>query len=398
MERYIQKSLIKDLNRKPVLLSGPRQCGKTVLSKQLQLQNYQYLNFDVIMDRKIILKMNWHRDKELIIFDELHKMKKWKTWLKGIFDSNTPKQKFLVTGSAKLNTFKKVGDSLAGRYFNYRLYPLDLYEIMRLYENPINQKPLRNLLNNSSLSSRLQLCKEFQERLLSVSGFPEPFLEKESGFYVRWQQTHLDIILKQDLLDTENIKSIKQIEILATLLTERVGSLLSYNSLREDLHTDDKSIKRWVDILENAYVIFRIYPFSNKKMVTSIKKAPKVYFFDYGRVDDLALRVENLVAFSLLKQIHYQLDVKGIIYDLHYVRNKQKKEIDFLVTKNKKPHLLIEVKLSNSIVSENFVYFEKYFPNIKKIQVVRELDRGYLSREGVQVMPLHLWLADLDLE
>lgn len=143
--------------------------------------------------------------------------------------------------------------------------------------------------------------------------------------------------MKQDILETESVRNIKQLETLTLLLTERVGSTLSYNSLREDLSTDDKSIRRWVYILENSYVIFRIYPFYHKSIAGSLKKAPKLYFYDYCRVDEYSNRLENLVAASLLKEIHFRIDTKGEVYDLNYLRNKQGKEIDFLITKNKKP-------------------------------------------------------------
>lgn len=397
MQRYLHFDLLKDLEKKPILLSGPRQSGKTVLSKSLISHNYDYLNFDILKDRKRLLEQEWYRDRELIIFDEIHKMKKWKSWLKGIFDSDDSHLKYLITGSAKLNTFKKVGDSLAGRYLYYRLYPFDLKELVALFNEKQNRDYFRAILPDADLTNLNDVKKKILERLLSVSGFPEPFLEPEMGFYHRWQQTHLDIILKQDIIETEQISNVKQMETLSLLLAERVGSTLSYNSLREDLNTDDKSVKRWVDILENAYVLFRVYPYTHKSIAGVIKKSPKIYFFDYGLIEDRAARIENLVALSLLKEIHYALDAKGLPFDLHFVRNKQKKEIDFLITKFKKPHLLLEVKESDSEVSENFAVFSKYFPEIKKIQLVKNLNRGFISKSNIHVIPMHEWLSEFTL-
>lgn len=397
MQRYLTFPLIKDIEKKPILLSGPRQSGKTVLSKSILGNDYDYLNFDVIKDRKRLLKQDWYHDRKLIIFDEIHKMKKWKVWLKGIFDSNEHNLKFLVTGSAKLNTFRKVGDSLAGRYLYYRLYPFDIKELISLFDEKKNKEYFKIIFPKIDFTNLDLVKQKILDRLLLTSGFPEPFLNAEEGFYNRWQQTHLDVILKQDIAESEQISSVKQIETLTMLLTERVGSTLSYNSLREDLSTDDKTIKRWVDILENSYVLFRIYPYTHRSIAGVIKKAPKVYFFDYVRVEDISARIENLVALALLKEIHYALDAKGQVFSLHFLRNKQKKEIDFLITKAKKPYLLIEVKESESEVSENFSTFEKYFPEIKKIQLVKNLTRGFISKKNVHVVPMHQWLSDFSL-
>ncbi len=380
MDRSLFHPIKEDLNKKMVLLSGPRQCGKTYLSEHL-VESYDYLNFDVPADRMRLLKGSWAVDRDLVIFDELHKMKKWKSWLKGVVDAQTVRPKILVTGSAKMNTYKKVGDSLAGRYFSYRLYPFDPKEIV--------QQEKKGKISVGEMDSVV-------DRLLNLSGFPEPYLSGSVGYYQRWMRTHLDVILKQDILETESVRSIKQLETLALLLTERVGSTLSYNSLREDLYTDDKSVKRWVDVLENSYVVFRIYPYYQKSMIGGLKKAPKIYFYDYCRVENMAHRLENLVALSLLKEIHYRQDVLGQVYDLHFLRNKQEKEVDFLITKNKKPHVMIEVKQGDDSSSGSFSAFDKYFPGISKIQLVKNLTKPRKTRQGVLITPLGLWLSKMD--
>jgi len=376
MQRLISSSLREDLEKKMIILSGPRQCGKTFLARNLIDPNVEYLNFDVPNDRQLILKRNWNREQKLVIFDEIHKMKKWKQWLKGIVDDSKETQKVLVTGSAKVNTFKKVGDSLAGRYFSYRLYPFDIKEVISDRDNKLSTDQILN-------------------RLLDVSGFPEPFLSGKKSFYNKWQQNHLDVILKQDIIETESIRSIKQLEILMHLLPSRIGSILSYNSLREDLHTDDKSVQRWIDILETSYALFRIYPYSPRGASSIIKKAPKIYYFDIARIEDLPARLENLVALSLLKEIHYRRDCLGENYDLHYVRNKKQQEIDFLITQNKKPSLLVEVKQSDSSESSSFKAFDKYFADIPKVQLVQNLDKPFKTKNGVHILPLAKWLSEM---
>ena len=240
MKRYLEKYILKDLKKKIVLLSGPRQTGKTTLSKIL-MTGYDYFNYDSSEDRVGLLEKSWDRSKNLIIFDELHKLKNWKSWLKGIYDTEGVPPAIIVTGSARLDFYKKAGDSLAGRFFQFRLHPLDLKEI-------------KNIINPKNLDAEL-------DKLLNTGGFPEPFLDGDLSFYNRWKKSHLDIIIKQDLIDLENVQQITSIETLIQLLKKRVGSPVSYSSLARDLQCSDKTIKRWLIILENMYVVFRVSPF-----------------------------------------------------------------------------------------------------------------------------------------
>lgn len=190
MKRYLTKYIQEDLVSKIVLLTGPRQTGKTTLSKMLK-SDYDYFNFDSLEDRLSLQEKSWDRSKDLVIFDELHKLKNWKSWLKGVYDTEGIPPSILVTGSAKLDTYRKVGDSLAGRFFQFRMHPLDLKEIKK-FIMPVN------------LEAEL-------DKLLEVGGFPEPFLNGTNRFYNRWKKSHLDIILKQDLIDLENVQQITQI-------------------------------------------------------------------------------------------------------------------------------------------------------------------------------------------
>ena len=249
MKRYLTNYILDDLKKKIVLLTGPRQSGKTTLSKMLS-NNFDYLNFDNPEHRLGLIERSWDRSKDLIIFDELHKLKNWKSWLKGIYDTEGVQPRIIVTGSAKLDTYRKVGDSLAGRFFQFRLHPLDLKEINKI-NNPDN---LQTVL----------------EQLLDTGGFPEPYLEGNRRFYNRWKRSHLDIILKQDMIDLENIREITSVETLIQLLRKRVGSPVSYTSLAQDLQCSDKTVKRWLTILENMYIIFRIGPFHRNTISTQL--------------------------------------------------------------------------------------------------------------------------------
>lgn len=305
--RHLAESIKRDLHKKIVLLSGPRQSGKTTLARMLT-QRHDYLNCDLANHRLSILERSWDRQQELIVFDELHKLDNWKSWLKGIFDVEGIPPQMIVTGSARMDTARKVGDSLAGRFFQYRLHPFDIKETVGFLSPD-----------------------EALDRLLRIGGFPEPFLENDERFYGKWKKTHLDIILRQDLIDLETVSDIQSIETLIELLKRNVGSLISYESLARDLQRDAKTVKRWISLLQNLYVIFPVYPWS-RNIARAILKMPKYYFFDTGQViGDTAVKLENVVAGALMKELNRLEDEAGMDAALHYIRNKQGRGIDFAV-------------------------------------------------------------------
>jgi predicted AAA+ superfamily ATPase len=376
MKRYLAKYIQEDLDKKIILLTGPRQTGKTTLSKKLK-PAYDYFNFDNPDDRLALRKKSWDRSKELVIFDELHKLKNWKSWLKGIYDTEGVPPSILVTGSAKLDTYRKVGDSLAGRFFQFRMHPLDLKEI-------------NTFLEPENLEDEL-------DKLLFLGGFPEPFLNGTTRFYKRWKKSHLDIILKQDLIELENIQQIIQIETLIQLLKDRVGSPISYSSLARDLQCSDKTVKRWLTILENMYVLFKVPPF-HKNIARAIQKTPKFYFYDTGQVmGNAGIKLENTVACALQKEIHFREDCFGETKKLYYLKNKDKKEIDFCITTEGTPSLMVEVKWKDGNLSPNFEVFNHFFPQVKMIQVTKELKREKTFPNGAEIRRAHNWLAGLNL-
>lgn len=376
MERSLLWSIKKDLPKKIILLTGPRQCGKTTLAKMLA-SNFEYFNYDEAEQRLMIQEKSWNRETELLILDELHKMPKWKRWLKGIYDTEGLKPPLVVTGSAQLDTYKKAGDSLAGRFFQFRLHPLDLKEIVRYLKPASEEKTL--------------------DQLLQVGPFPEPFLEGDPVFYHRWKKSHLHIIIKQDLIELEHVQHILQIETLIQLLKKQVGSPVSYSSLAENLQVNDKTIKRWLTLLENMYVIFKVTPY-HKNIARSLLKQPKYYFYDTGQVEgELSARLENLVACALLKEMHYREDVLGESFQLFYLRNKLKQEIDFLLVCQNRPIMTLEVKWGDDTPSKNFDLFGTFLPkDIKKIQIVKDLKKEKSYPNGLALKRASSWLASLD--
>ncbi|CAN5315023.1 ATP-binding protein [soil metagenome] len=374
MERSITPFIKNDLNKKIVFITGPRQVGKTTISKAL-FPSYEYFNYDYAEHRLILKEASWDRKKPLVVFDELHKMHHWKRWLKGIYDTQGIQPQILVTGSAKLNTYKKVGDSLAGRYFQFRLYPLDLKEVKAYYS-----------------------AEEAFARLWQCSGFPEPFINGDETYYKRWKRSHTDIILRQDLLDLETVRDIQAIETLLELLKNNVGSPVSYANLARTLEKDAKTIKRWLQLLEELYLIFKVTPYS-KKISRSLLKEPKYYFFDSACIPDPGARLENLVANALLKEQHYHEDIYGVSSKLHYLRTRDSKEIDFLLVIDEQPICMLEVKWSDDTLNKNFFYFDNFFgPETKKIQLVKELRREKTYANGIEVRDLISWLYNLNLK
>lgn len=376
MERCLVARIKEDLSKKIILISGPRQSGKTTLSKMLS-DSYDYLNYDYDKDRDILDRKEWDRQKKIIVLDELHKKPKWKSWLKGVYDVEGLKPSLIVTGSAKLNTYRKVGDSLAGRYFSFRLHPLDLKELQQF-------------------DKKFNLDKSFKQ-ILQFGGFPEPYFEGTEEFYKRWRKTHVDIILKQDLITLEKVTNIIGIENLIRLLRKRVGSTISYANLAKDLEVDPKTVKHWLEILENLYVIFKVTPYS-KKLRNTILKAPKYYFYDNGQVEgDMGVKLENMVACALYKELQYLEDCYGDDVALHFVRTKRGEEIDFLVIVNNKPVRLIEVKWSDDRWSKHFSQFAGAFSDIRKTQLVGEIKKEKTLDHYSEVRSAAPWLAQLNL-
>lgn len=378
LPRNLKDSVLQDLPSKIVLIAGPRQCGKTTFAKSLS-SSADYLNFDASDDRQRLLQKKWNRQRDLIIFDEIHRMPRWKSWLKGIFDTEGIPPQIIVTGSARLDAFKKAGDSLAGRHFYYRLHPFDLKEVATFQTRFNEDKAL--------------------EVLMKCGGYPEPFLRQERAFYNRWKQAHLDVIIKQDLRDLGAVSDIGSIQVLIELLRQKVGSPLSINALATDLSKDPKTVQRWLNLLESLFVVFKVTPYS-KDISRAVKKEPKYYFYDCGFVSgEEPQKLENIVACSLLKEAHYQTDTNGRPYDLHFLKVKGGQEIDFLLRPRERgePAYLIEVKLSDDNASPNFKLFRDHFKNARCYQLVKNLKREHSTALGVHVKKLASWLSTFSL-
>ncbi len=372
-QRYLEKYLKQDLKEKILILTGPRQSGKTMLSKHLyKSSDYDYFNYFDPKDRLLLEKKEWNRDCKYLIFDELHIKKDWKRWLKALYEKTGLAPGIIVTGSARLETYRRAGDSLAGCFFPFRLHPLDLKEIYH-----INKK-----VNPEIILSRL----------LEVGGFPEPYFKGTRSFYHRWEKTHTEAILKEDMLEMDKYHKISQIKTLLELLKTSVGQTIQYESFSKVLQCDGKTIKKMLSLLEGFYFIFSISPYY-KNMKKSIRKQPKYYFYDIAQIQDKGARFENLIASALLKYNHFREDCYGEKRNLYYLRSKDKKEIDFLLTKDNVPFHLIEAKWKEDKLSTNFDFFARDIPVlVKKTQVVRHLERERTTSDGHKICRASSWL------
>jgi len=355
--RYITSHILDDLKRKMVFVGGPRQVGKTTLAKAILTSNYpdgRYLNWDFDEDRQDILQKRWSTDNPLLIFDELHKFPKWKGWIKGIYDVSHDLHSFLITGSARFDVYRRGGDSLLGRYHYWRLHPFTLDEI------PKGISP-----------------KDAFERLMTLGGFPEPFLEGDERIARRWRRERFDRVLREDVRDLEPVRNIQLLSIFLDLLRHRVGGLVVLSNLARDLEISPKTTKAWLETLERMYLVFCVRPYT-KSLPRAVRKPPKVYFFDNGDVlGDEGARFENLVATSLLKRLHYLEDSQGYKYELRYIRDKEGREVDFAIVKEGELEELIEVKYSDDSIARSLSYYADRLNPKKAIQIVSEIKRPY---------------------
>ncbi len=402
MKRIYLSAIQHHLNhyRQMVFITGPRQVGKTTLSRQCVEENYEfnYLTWDNFADRALILDgmpailaQSFGETAAVkpraIILDEIHKYRQWKTLLKGYFDKYGDQTHFIVTGSAKLNVHRRGGDSMMGRYFNYRIHPLSVAECLGGNIDAKRETQLPRCLDDSAWN-----------HLLKFGGFPEPFLAADETFYQRWQNLKREQLFQEDLRELTRIHDIARLETLAYLLTEQAGGVAVYSELSKKIRVSEPTVRQWLDTLKAVYYCFTIQPWS-KNVARSLLKEPKVYLWDWSAARGSGARIENMVASHLLKAVHWWTDLGLGQYELFYLRDKEKREVDFLVVKNSKPWLMVEVKTSaNQHVSPHLKYFYQQLQVSHAVQAVYDLpyqEVDCFSLRQPLIVPMRTLLSQL---
>jgi len=385
-----------------VFLSGPRQCGKTTLAKMIseRFANSIYVNWDVVTDKRRVIQDPYFfqsvervdESTPLVVLDEIHKYKDWKNYLKGVYDRFSRQYVFFVTGSGRLDVSRRGGDSLAGRYYSFHLWPLTCAELHH-----------RDSTIEQFRDNPLRVCREGRaeqqatlERLLSFSGFPEPYLAAKKTTYRRWARAYHRQIVREDVRDLTDLKHIDDVEILFSLLPSKVGAPLSIPNLAADLKTAYNTVKSWLDVLERFYLTFSLRPWT-PGIARAIHKERKTYVFDYAMVPDQGARFENLIAVELLRAVTAWNDLGYGDFGVHYVRTKEKREVDFLLSEGRRPLLLLEVKLSDDTPSPNLRRFQNDL-GVPAVQLLAE-GTGFKRLENsggpLLVVPASWWLPNL---
>ena len=374
LPRYLSGPIEDDLESKMVFLGGPRQVGKTTLALALLQadgpRHPGYLSWDDPHVRPDLLRGNLPGGEKLVVLDEIHKFPRWRNLVKGFYDTQGDRVSLLVTGSARLDHYRKGGDSLQGRYHHYRLHPLSLGE-----------------LGAGPSPSDL-------DALLRFGGFPEPLLAGNMRTWRRWQRERLSRVVREDLRDLENVRQVALVELLVEALPDRVGSPLSVRSLSEDLQVAHATVERWLRILENLYVCFRIPPFGAPR-IRAVKKENKLYLWDWSQVPVGGARFENLVACQLLKYCHHQEDTQGHRMELRFMRDTDRREVDFVVIRDNEPLFAVECKSGEKSPSPAIAYFRDRTP-IADFYQVHLGERDRLSG-GIRMMPFRIFCRELGL-
>ncbi len=366
--RYLDAQVRGDLERKMVFVAGPRQVGKTTLAQSLPYAKRGYLNFDIAPDRERILKRELPASP-LWAFDEIHKYRQWRNYLKGVYDGRPKGQRILVTGSGRLDLYRFGGDSLQGRYHLLRLHPFSAAEL--------------------KFTTRADL-----QQLFILGGFPEPFFGGSELEARRWSRDYRTLLVREEVTSLERVQDLGHLELMMLRLPELVGSPLSINALREDLQVSHKTVASWLQVLERLFAIFRLAPFGAAR-IRAVKKEQKHYHVDWSTIPDDAARFENLVACHLLKWVQYEQDANGRDLDLGYFRDTDRREVDFVVTERRKPIRFIECKLGDRDVDVGLKYLAKRFPQAEAWQISLNGTKDYVGALSIRVAPALTLLRDL---
>lgn len=401
--RTYYKNIWQDFDKEKhmIFVSGPRQAGKTTFAMDVASQKsvFEYFNYDIPSNKALLLENPTFfeavdRKKghtPLIILDEIHKYRDWKNYLKGIYDGYSDLFRFLVTGSGRLDLSRKKGDSLAGRYLHFQLFPFTTGE---MFARDIGHKDNQFILD---VPDNKKEAQDAWSTMFQAGSFPEPFISGTKQKYNRWAKTYHSQVIRDDLREDFAIRYIDTMEALYSLLPKFVGSPFSASNLASLLKVSHKTISSWMNAFEHVFLIFKLRPYS-RRIARSLLKEPKFYFYDSCAIDKDSLRFENMVAVELYRAVNLWTDFGLGDYQLWYVRNKEKEEIDFLITHNNKPWFAVEAKYSATSISDHLKKFQDML-NIPFIQIVHQPNISKKIKNGsnhILVVSAANWLSSLN--
>ncbi len=402
--RHFYVSIWKELapEKSMIFVAGPRQAGKTTLSKLIarSYTNNYYFNWDIAEHRTQFYSnpafFEGVRRKDnsipLIILDEIHKYKDWKNYLKGIYDQFHENYQFIVSGSGRLDIYQKGGDSLAGRYYMFHLFPFTIAELAN--RNSTIETFLTDPLHISMGQAKRN--KEIWDMLSILSGFPEPYLSGRETTYRRWSNTYSHQLIREDIRGIVDIRDIADLETLYLLLPSKTGSPLSVPSLANDLKVSYNTVRNWLEVFERFFLVFSI-PTWTEKIARAIQKERKIYLWDTPRIKDPAARFENIVAIELYRAVTLWNDMGYGNFSLHFVKDKEKREVDFLLANNNEPFLLVEAKMSDEQPSKSLQIFQRAL-SIPAVQLTNGGDSYRLisnDNNKILIAPAYQWLSQL---
>ncbi len=386
-----------------VFIQGPRQSGKTTFARDIigrEFKNTAYLNWDILEHKRRLIQDPYFFEKinrvdasiPLVIFDEIHKYKNWKNYLKGTYDQYSRDYRFLITGSGRLDVYQKRGDSLAGRFLEFHLFPFTAAELSgkRREFSAFLKDPLRVEPEAGGGSGPVW------ERLFELGGFPEPYVKGKKTFWMKWSQAYARQIIRDDIRSVLELKHIDDMEILYSLLPSRVGSPFSINNIAGDLQVTFATVKNWLRLFDMFYLTFRVGPWT-RKISRAILKEKKLYLFNYPLIEDEGARFENMVALELLRAVTHWNERGLGRFSLNYIRDKEKDEVDFLIADNNKPVLMAEAKLSEESPSVSLRRFQQVL-HIPAVQLIRKegvYQSGGSGADRMLIITAHRWLSSL---
>ena len=358
-------------HRQMAFVTGPRQVGKTTTCRR---HANAYANWDSVDDREVVLAGperliaqfqldHLAKTVPVVLLDELHKYPRWKQFLKGFFDTHADRVRIIVTGSSRMDVYRRGGDSLMGRYFLYRMHPFSVAETLA-QDLPHPQRIVRAPTKVSAADF---------EALWNHGGYPEPFLKRDQRFSRRWQTLRLAQLVREDIRDLTQIQQIDQLETFAKLLVRRSSHQLVYGNLAKGVRVTIDTVRRWVDVLQKLHLGFLIRPWF-KNVTRSLRKEPKWFLRDWAAIEDPGDRAETFVACHLLKAVEGWNDMGLGNFELGYLRDKEKREVDFIVVRDAQPWFLVEVKYRDESISRNLKYYQDQVKAPFAFQVVVEAD------------------------